>query len=227
MPVLENLIIQLLPDYMFKQLRLYKKKNASTIAQDLIESAEALITPKIVYKVSYIEGREEESVKIEEETFISSVLRKNLENVERVFPYVVTIGSDLEEKASTMDDLLDQYYLEMTADIALRLGKQHLEKHLKKHYGLEKISSMSPGSLPNWPITEQKPLFSLIGDTEGLVGVRLTDSMLMLPRKSISGIVFPTEVTFYSCQLCQRERCEGRKAPYDETLKEKYGLGDE
>jgi hypothetical protein len=86
---------------------------------------------------------------------------------------------------------------------------------------------MSPGSLPNWPITEQKPLFSLIGKTEELVGVRLTDSMLMLPRKSISGIVFPTEVTFSSCQLCPRERCEGRKAPYDEALKEKYGLVDE
>jgi hypothetical protein len=126
-----------------------------------------------------------------------------------------------------LDDLLRQYYLETTADIALRLGKQHLEKHLKKHYGLEQISSMSPGSLPNWPITEQKPLFELIGDTEELVGVRLTDSMLMLPRKSISGIVFPTEVTFSSCQLCSREKCEGRKAPYDKALKEKYGLVDE
>ncbi|MFC2165759.1 vitamin B12 dependent-methionine synthase activation domain-containing protein, partial [Acidobacteriota bacterium] len=197
------------------------------VAQDLIETAGALITPKIVYKVSYIERRGEESVEIEGQTFTSSILKKNLENTERVFPYVITIGSALEENASAMDDLLRQYYLETTADIVLSLGKQHLEKHLKKHYGLEKISSMSPGSLPNWPITEQKALFSLIGNTGELVGVRLTDSMLMLPRKSISGIVFPTEVTFFSCQLCQRERCEARKAAYDESLKKKYGLADE
>ncbi len=227
MPVLDNFSIQLLPDYLIKQLRLDKRKDASAIALDLIETAEALITPKIVYKVSYIEGKGEESVAIEGQMFTSSVLRKNLEKVERVFAYIITIGSELEEQASVMDDLLNQYYLETTADIALGLGKQHFEKHLKRQYGLEKIASMSPGSLPNWPITEQKPLFSLIGNTEELVGVRLTESMLMLPRKSISGIVFPTEVTFFSCQLCPRERCEGRKAPYDEALKEKYGLADE
>jgi len=227
MLVLDNFSIQLSPDYLIKKLRLDKKKDASVLAQDLIEKAEALITPKIVYKVSYIEGRGEESVAIEGQTFTSSVLKKNLEKVERVFPYVITIGSALEENASAMDDLLMQYYLETTADIALGLGNQYLEKHLKKHYGLEKISSMSPGSLPNWPITEQKPLFSLIGNTEKLIGVRLTDSMLMLPRKSISGIVFPTEVTFLSCQLCSRERCEERKAPLDEALKKKYGLADE
>jgi hypothetical protein len=51
--------------------------------------------------------------------------------------------------------------------------------------------------------------------------------MLMLPRKSISGILFPTEVTFFSCQLCPRERCEARKAAYDASLKKKYGLDDE
>ena len=227
MPVLDNFSIRFSPDYLIKQLRLENKGDASAIVQDLIQTADALITPKIVYRVSYIEGRGDESVRIDGLEFTSSVLRKNLEQVKRVFPYIVTVGSALEEKASSMDDLLQQYYLETAADIALRLGKQHLEKHLKKHYGLEKISSMSPGSLANWPITEQKPLFALIGDTEELVGVRLTDSMLMLPRKSISGIVFPTEVTFSSCQLCPREGCEARKAPYDEALKAKYGLADE
>jgi hypothetical protein len=227
MPVLDDFTIQLSPDYLIKQLRLDKKQDASVIAQDLIETASALISPKIVYRVFYIDGRGEESIEIEGQVFTSSVLRRNLEQVERVFPYIVTVGGALEEKASAMDDLLKQYYLETTADIALRLGKQHLEKHLKRHYGLGKISSMSPGSLPNWPITEQKPLFTLIGDTVELVGVRLTDSMLMLPRKSISGIVFPTEVTFSSCQLCPRERCEARKAPYDEALRDEYGLADE
>ena len=104
MPVLDNFSIQLSSDYLIKQLRLDKKKDASAIAQDLIETTEVLITPKIVYRVSYIEGRGEEFVEIEGQTFTSSVLNKNLENVERVFPYIVTVGSALEEKASSMDD---------------------------------------------------------------------------------------------------------------------------
>jgi hypothetical protein len=42
----------------------------------------------------------------------------------------------------------------------------------------------------------------------------LTDSLLMVPRKSISGILFPSEEGFVACQLCERERCPGRKAPF-------------
>ncbi|MBN1223946.1 MAG: vitamin B12 dependent methionine synthase [Candidatus Aminicenantes bacterium] len=226
MPVLKNISVPLSPDYLIKHLRLDNKKDASAVVEELIASAEALVALKILYRISYIEERRADFVKIDGQTFSSSVLKKNLEKVKRVFPYIITIGKNLEDTASVLGDLLKQYYLEMTGDIALRLGKQHLEEHLKKKYGLEKVSSMSPGSLPNWPVTEQKPLFALMGDPERMVGVRLTDSMLMIPRKSISGIIFPTEVTFFSCQLCARERCEARKAPYDEVLKEKYDLSD-
>jgi hypothetical protein len=90
-----------------------------------------------------------------------------------------------------------------------------LAAQLEEQYGLGPLSSMSPGSLEDWPITEQTKLFSIFGDTERLIGVRLTDSMLMVPRKSISGILFPSEEGFVACQLCGRQRCPGRKAPYN------------
>jgi hypothetical protein len=51
-----------------------------------------------------------------------------------------------------------------------------------------------------------------------MVGVRLTDSCLMMPTKSVSGIRFPTETSFESCQLCPRDDCPGRRAPYDSGL---------
>jgi predicted transcriptional regulator len=31
-------------------------------------------------------------------------------------------------------------------------------------------------------------------------------------------------VTFLSCQLCQRESCPSRIAPYDDKLRKMYGL---
>jgi hypothetical protein len=130
----------------------------------------------------------------------------------------------LEDEASSQGDLLHQFYLESLGDMALSMSERRLRKHLKSHYGLEKLSSMSPGSLKDWPIEEQKPLFSLLGDVKRLVGVRLTEKMLMIPRKSISGIFFPKEVTFLSCQLCPRERCPSRIAPYDDKLRKMYGL---
>ena len=83
---------------------------------------------------------------------------------------------------------------------------------------------MSPGdgSRTVWPITQQKQLFSIFGNVEDLIGVRLTDSMLMIPVKSVSGIFVPTEIKFETCQLCPGERCIARKAPYDPGLEKKY-----
>jgi len=86
------------------------------------------------------------------------------------------------------------------------------------------MSCMSPGSLKDWAIEEQRSLFSILGDVEGFIGVRLNETLIMIPNKSLSGIYFPTEIPFYSCQLCQREDCSTRKAPYDENLAREFGV---
>jgi hypothetical protein len=227
MYILENISIKLSPEKVIKGLHLNKERYSSSKIQELIETAESLVQPKACYEAAYISERGKDIVKIDGVTFSSRVLRKNLEEVERIFPFIITIGKPLEDKASSFNDLLKQYYLESMGDIALELIEVYLENHLKTHYGLEKLSSMSPGSLEDWPITEQQPLFSLFRREKDLIGVRLTEHMLMIPRKSISGIYFPTEVTFFSCQLCSRERCPARSAPYDKNLKKEYGIDSE
>jgi hypothetical protein len=226
MRIIENIPIKLNPEKVIKELRLDKEKSL-TVVQELLETAESLIQPKVSYKVAYINKKGKDTVKINGLTFSSRVLRVNLEKTEKVFPYIITIGKDLENKASSSKDLLQQFYLENIGDMALDLCEKYLKKHLKKQHGLEKLASMSPGSLEDWPVTEQKPLFSLFGEKLRLTGVKLNEHMLMIPRKSISGLYFPTEATFFSCQLCPRERCPARVAPYDEKLKKKYGLDEE
>ena len=86
------------------------------------------------------------------------------------------------------------------------------------------MSRMAPGSgaADVWPITQQKELFSIFGNVEDLIGVKLTDKYLMIPIKSVSGIFFQTETTFVTCQLCPREACIRRRAPYDPELVKKY-----
>ncbi len=83
---------------------------------------------------------------------------------------------------------------------------------------------MAPGSgaANVWPITQQKELFSIFGNVEDLIGVKLTDRCLMVPLKSVSGLFFPTVNQFESCQLCPREVCSARRAPYDLELVRKY-----
>ena len=225
MKVLDNIPIKWDLEEVGKQLRL--KEGSSSQARELVVIAEPLIKAKAVYEVSYIDQRGENTVEVNGVTFSSRVLRVNLESIERVFPFIITIGKALEDRASSSSDLLRQFYLEALGDMALRSSRRYVEGYLRRHFGLEQLSRMSPGSLKDWPVTEQKPLFSLFGNVKDLIGVTLTESMLMIPRKSISGVFFPTEVKFFSCQLCPRKGCPARKAPYDEMLREKYGLHDE
>jgi len=189
-----------------------------------LEVAKPLISAQAVYRVCYIEEKLEEAVIIDGIRFSSRILRRNLEKVGRVFPYVITIGAGLEQKADASKDLLEKYYLDQIGNIALSKARKHLEDCLRSKFALDGLSYMSPGSLADWPIQEQHPLFSILKGAEVSIGVRLTESLLMIPRKSVSGIYFPSEVTFYSCQLCPRQHCEGRKARFDENLAKEYGI---
>ena len=223
MEIIDDIPVRLPLGEIRRQLHLDKDKRWEEV-QALIEAAKPLIAPKAAYKVSYINQKLEQAVDIDGTRFTSRVLRKNLEEVERVFPYVITIGDKLKEKGSESKDLIKEYYFDVIGNIALSATSKFVEKQLQSRYGLDGMSFMSPGSLSDWPIEEQKPLFSLFGEEATPVGVKLTQHLLMLPAKSISGIYFPTEVSFFSCQLCPRDKCPGRKAAYDNNLAEEYGI---
>ncbi len=190
--------------------------------QALISAVHSVMDAKAVYKVSYIDAKKEDSVIVGGVLFKSKVLRKHLDKVERVFPYVVTIGKGVEDLEKASGDALEKYYLDLIGNAAVVKAREHLKDTLAKRHGLEGLSYLGPGQLKDWPLEEQKPLFSLLGDVERAVGVTLSDSLLMIPRKSLSGIYFPTEIPFTACQLCPRESCPSRKARYDEKLTREY-----
>lgn len=183
-------------------------------SESLIARAQSLIKLRSAFEVSFVGAKGGETVEVAGITFSSSVLRNKLDGANKVFPYIITAGPELEREAASQGDLLNQYYLEEIANYALEQAADWLAHHFEARYGVGGLSSLSPGSLDDWPIAEQTKLFSIFGDTEKLIGVRLTDGMLMIPRKSISGILFPSEEGFVACQLCARERCPGRKAPF-------------
>ena len=192
--------------------------------QALLEVANTLFNAGAVYKVCYIEEKRQDGITIDSIILRSHVLRKNLKSVERVFPYVVTIGGRLEETADTYEDLLEKYYLDVIGNVALIKARKYLEDHLCSRFALDRVSFMSPGSLADWPIEEQTPLFSLLEGVESVLDVRLNESLIMIPKKSVSGIYFPTETTFLNCQLCPRKDCPGRKTPYNEESARDYGI---
>ena len=207
-----------------KLLKKLHVKEGSAYAEGLkrlVHEAQAIARPRALYKVAYIDSKGEGSVVIDGITFNSRVLRVNLENAHRVFPFVATCGTELYEWMNRQDDILMRYFADTIGEMALRTASAVLKKHLTERYRLGRTATMSPGSLPDWPIQAQQPLFALLGDPEEAIGVRLTNSLWMIPSKSVSGMLFPIEQTFESCQLCPRKRCPSRIAPYDEELYDK------
>jgi len=177
--------------------------------------------PKALYGIGYVETRGEDFVVIDGARFKSRVLRVNLDKVHRVFPYIATGGRELDSWARSLEDMVHRFWADALCEMALGEALQVLNTHLEERYRIGRSSSMSPGSLGDWPIEEQIPLFSLLGNTEETAGVSLTESLLMVPLKSVSGIRFPSEEGFESCELCPRDDCPGRRAAYDKALYEK------
>jgi len=176
--------------------------------------------PKVIYEVSYLEDKADDSVALGGVRFTSRALRRNLDTVERVFPYVATCGAEADAVSGAEGDLVQAVWLWTIRERLLDAAREHLRDHLAARYRLTRTATMHPGSgdADVWLIEQQRELFSIFGDVEALIGVRLTESMLMIPTMSESGIVFPTETAFASCQVCHREGCPRRSAPFDEAV---------
>jgi hypothetical protein len=228
MEVLNDIVVQLDMDTLLARLHIDKESSDAKDIQHLIDDIAPAVKPKALYEVSYIEYKGCDTVNIGGVAFNSRVLRVNLDKIERVFPYIATCGRELEKTVAATDDFIRQFWLDTVKEMALEAGRKYLSNYLKRKYALGQMSSMSPGagSRDLWPIEQQKQLFSIFGNVEDLIGVKLTDSFLMIPNKSVSGIYFPTEIKFESCQLCPRKGCPARGAPYDKNLLEaKYFKG--
>ncbi|GAK54015.1 hypothetical protein U14_05292 [Candidatus Moduliflexus flocculans] len=225
MEILQNIPITIDRQVLFAQAHIRPESEDDRILSELIAAIEPGIRPKAIYQRAYIDGKDEQGVTIAGKRFTSAVLSVNLAQIERVFPFIATCGVEVEELTRPHTDLLHQYVLDLLKEQVLRAAIAHLLDCVRTRHAPGQIAIMNPGSLADWPLTEQRPLFALFGDVKRLIGVELTDSFLMSPVKSVSGIIFPTHASFENCQLCPREVCPNRRAPYNQTLaEEKYHL---
>jgi hypothetical protein len=222
--VLDHIPFQVDIPQLFHMLHLEDGSDDAYAARRLIAEAETIARPKALSTVGYIDSKADDAVAVNGVTLTSRVLRVNLEGAQRVFVYVATCGTELEAWGRGKDDIMESFWADGIMLQAVRSAGTALTAFLEAAYRPGRLAHMNPGSLQDWPLREQRPLFSLAGDVEERIGVRLTDSYLMVPAKSVSGLYFPTEETFESCQLCGREVCPNRRAPFDPALFDrKYG----
>ena len=227
MGVLDNIAFDIDADSVFARLRLAPDGDYASEVRALLECARRVARPRALYTVAIVRERPGANVLIAEsdETstaarFESRALRMNLDKVEQVFPYVATCGRELDAIPLAAGDIFGQFCRDTIKEMALWSALAYLHEHLTEAYGVQRLASMNPGSgeANVWPIEQQRQLFAFLGNVEEAIGVVLTDSCLMIPNKSVSGIFYASANGFESCQLCRQERCPERRAPFDADL---------
>jgi hypothetical protein len=207
------------PPSLRQRLRIRQGSREASWFAALLAEAQQTGRPKALYRPAYVEEWTEEAVKVDGRWLHSRVLSVNLRKVQRLFLYLATCGVELEEWARKKKDSLKTYYwVQAIKEAALEQAVKVLQRHIEATFRPGRLSHQSPGSLKDFPLKEQETLFQLLGQAPAAVGVTLLPGLVMTPAHTVSGILFPTEEEFYSCLLCDREKCPRRRAPYDPTL---------
>jgi len=152
-------------------------------------------------------------------TFESKVIERLLKRCEKVAVFALTIGSYLEEMVAYLAEnglILQATVLDAIGSGAAEKLADYVEDRIRKMASIEGLVAsqrFSPGYC-DWEVSQQKMVFqALNGDT---AGIRLTESLLMIPRKSVSGIIgigLPNRniENYNPCHTCNKKDCPGRR----------------
>jgi hypothetical protein len=192
-------------------------KNKIREVEAVIEESYRLIDPKAMYKTVKISEIKGNRLVLEGgSVFESELLAEKLKCTSEIAVYVATIGPALERRATELGpkELSKSFIMDCIGTYALRQVPDIIQRDFQPDGG-ERLSKFSPGDTPYWDIRQQKVLFNVLGaeEVEDLTGVSLNESYLMIPRKSVSGLMGDTREQFQECQICKR-RCEYRRAPF-------------
>ena len=201
--------------------RRYSKK-----IEDLQVTAEKVVTYSLHHRAIKIDSIKSGTVYLQGgPNFKSPMLTKVMKNCEDVICFVATIGSGLEEEVARLTDenrLSSAYILDSMGSTVTEVMVDRFHKSMEKRYkakGKGVTLRFSPGYC-DWPITEQKKLFRALDLNR--MDIKLTDTCLMRPRKSVSGIfgiLSSSNITPYNpCTECKKRDCLTRRMASQSTI---------
>lgn len=208
--VFSDIEFNLSDESLYEKLRIRKGSEHTGHINELLKEALLVALPKAVCRQVMIEQRGDHYLIASGVSLNSSILTSHTVNTDCVFPYLATCGRELEKWAASHSDLFDRYIAGLIMEEACWAAKEYIEKFIDQQNRLTNASTINPGSLDDWPIQEQEKLFSLLQHGSRQIGVMLTESYLMTPIKSVSGVRFSSVMTHQNCNVCPRINCDHR-----------------
>ena len=191
-------------------------KGRKTEVESLIEKSREWLEPKAVYTCIEVTEIEGDKVQLENgATLKSIILGEVLKLGQTTAPHAVTIGSRFDDRLSKLgkENIVLGWILDRIGNYALRIARRNLRDRVEEGLGGE-VSNFSPGTGTGelFGIEQQAVLFQILQPPKN-IGVKLTSSYLMVPRKSVSGVFAVVDKEYIACQYCPR-KCEYRRSPF-------------
>jgi len=178
--------------------------------------------PSIYFLIRQIDSINKGSVHLQEgPVFKSTKLSKTMKECEEVICFIATLGNGVDNEIKGLMDenrLSEAYVLDAMGSVAVEnMVERFHKRESAKYKGKSKAITLpfSPGYC-DWPLRDQKKLFNLFNSFQ--LNVKLTDSCLMKPRKSISGVFGVTplhpSIPFHNynpCTECSKQSCIARR----------------
>lgn len=156
----------------------------------------------------------EKSFQVEGVTFnIKPIIYRQIKQAEEVALFICTAGpaiGELSHASMKGGDLLKGYVYDVIGSEVVEAATDRMQEQLRLKMAVtgSGISNrFSPGYC-GWDVAEQHKLFGFFKDN--YCGITLTQSALMKPVKSVSGIIgIGSNVRFapYKCKICQDKNC--------------------
>ena len=148
---------------------------------------------------------------------MGNIILRQLRGSEAFALFVCTSGLEFEtyqHRLKEQSDMVRVFIADALGSVIAEKCADQMEKALQESIdklGWKHTNRFSPGYC-GWHVSQQQLLFPLFqGHT---CGVKLTDSSLMIPIKSVSGIIGLGEKVRkleYTCGLCDFKQCYKRK----------------
>jgi len=157
---------------------------------------------------------EEKSLQVEGVVFnIKPIIYRQIKEAEEAALLISTAGPVIGEKSRNSmksGDMLKGYVYDVIGSEVVEAAADMMQEELRKSmaaHGKGITNRFSPGYC-GWDVAEQHKLFSFFKDN--FCGITLTESALMNPIKSVSGLIGIGEHVRYApyqCHLCDDKNC--------------------
>lgn len=151
---------------------------------------------------------------------VGGIISRQLRKSQRYVFFVATAGREFEafqQQLSAEGDMVRVFIADAIGSVLAEKTADRMETELETQlssYGWLHTNRFSPGYC-GWHVSEQQQLFPLFPE-QPPCGVTLSESSLMNPIKSVSGIIGigpDVKKLPYSCGLCDYKHCYKRRHP--------------